>query len=1093
MSDPKARIHLDDPKAAFERADIDELLTYREGQCFERKRKREPKEIAKTLVGFANANLDGGLLVLGVEEDGTVTGLRSAYNSEDYRQKVYESKNFVTHVLPQVRFLSTTNSVGAQVEICLIYVGYSVQQVATTTEDDVYLRSGDQTRKLKYDEITQLKEERGDNGTPFINLSSSQPLATALFHDGVLTDYLQRVGHNKSSGDLARLLVNRQLAVETTGEIRLTKAGLLLLTQDPRAEVPGASVRVLKYEGRTKLYGAQNNIVQDQTFYGPIPVVAQRVQDYVTSQLRQFRYLGADNRFTNVPELPEEAWFEVIVNALVHRSYTVVNESISVVLFDDRMEVFSPGDYPTGVDPAQFANSIVSRPRNRTIMDFMRAIEYVRMEHEGTHRIFGEMQKAGLPSPEYSPPGRGQVHVVLRNDIDRRKAAQVGADTLAPIFNMFRLELQPVRLPEGVEPGDPPTFNELRNGIERALTANGWAVSSFTHDVAIDMSKPALSRHGSEWVSMHDAFRFNVQEFNGRFFLALDFKIEVRSRANLKKIVDAVPQMLRQRYGRGFARINGQWIAGSVTRLDSATETVLFETHTARRDDPKTRTTLPFVDVIPELTSTQLSELLASTDSKFDLYRERTRLSNVPPGIRLERIRAINAELVNRVFPVKIGKYQVFLGREAVRASQPEFAVNSFLREPAISFGSQRLSQDISKGLTSFGAYEKPHSDIPIILMAHPSHMSAMEGLVAALQRGSKRYAGFHTTFGANLKVVGKYAVSFEQYLSTCQTIVPSLARDPLPLMLIFMPDERGLWSRANHQSPYYQVKHYLLENGIPSQGVDQETLANLEWKDLNLALDIFAKTGHVPWVLDEGLPLADVFIGLSYSSMRIKDNLERVVAYVCVFDEFGRWQYYIGNTEPVPFEERDARLAGLIGNAVQRYVERSSVNHVHLHHGHKLKHETRSRIAEAVRKVAPNANVHFLHINDNNPVRLFGSETEQEAQVARGTYIRVSNDRQFFLATTGKSDLQSGYRGTPIVARCIPYYYGAGPNPDSTVYAQHVLSLTRLNWASTRAFSAEPITLLYSAKVARHMNIFVQNYGSFSLHPDLIRTPWFL
>jgi hypothetical protein len=40
---------------------------------------------------------------------------------------------------------------------------------------------------------------------------------------------------------------------------------------------------------------------------------------------------------------------------------------------------------------------------------------------------------------------------------------------------------------------------------------------------------------------------------------------------------------------------------------------------------------------------------------------------------------------------------------------------------------------------------------------------------------------------------------------------------------------------------------------------------------------------------------------------------------------------------------------------------------------------------------------------------------------------------------------------------------------------------------------STEPITLLYSSKVARYMNIFVQTYGSFSLHPDLIRTPWFL
>jgi hypothetical protein len=147
--------------------------------------------------------------------------------------------------------------------------------------------------------------------------------------------------------------------------------------------------------------------------------------------------------------------------------------------------------------------------------------------------------------------------------------------------------------------------------------------------------------------------------------------------------------------------------------------------------------------------------------------------------------------------------------------------------------------------------------------------------------------------------------------------------------------------------------------------------------------------------------------------------------------------------------------------------------------------------LSDAVRNVAPNSNVHFLYFNDHNRIRLFGSD--EESQIARGTYIGIKNSKSFFLATTGKTDLQTGYRGTPIVAQCTPYYYGVGSNPDPTVYAQHVLSLTRLNWASTRAFSAEPITLLYAGKVARYMNIFVQNYGSFSLHPDLIRTPWFL
>lgn len=1085
-------LHMDDPHGVFKQPNLDDLLRYREGQHFDRKRKHAPKDLAPFLVGFANANPNGGLLLIGVNDDGSIMGLREAYG-ENYRNEISRCREYISHVTPECKFLAVTNNKDASDEIALIFVPYSGQQLASTSGDEVYLRIGDKTLKQTVEDIMRLGRERGQD-IPFVNMASSILVSEAQFHASVLRDYQEKVGSRAPNVSLDRLLLNQHLAVQHDGKIFLTKAGLLLLTQDPRYEIPGAYVRFLKYEGREVLSGASQNIVQDQTFTGPIPLIAQRVQDYLRSQFREFRYLGADNRFTSVPELPEDAWFEVVINALVHRSYHLLNDHILIRLFDDRFEVISPGGYLTGVDPAEFSNSDVSRPRNVAIMDFMREIKYVQMLHEGTRRIFTEMQKAGLPDPIYSPPGELHVKVILKNDIDRRRAVQTGLDSEAsvPTLNLFRLEIQRSQPTERNKNDTAVRFPELKAAIERALIENGWSVSSFTHDIALDMKKPALAG-GANNVSMHEAFRFSLQEFNEQYYFALDYKVEVRSRSTLQMIASIAPSMLRQKFGRGFAKVNQQWVAGYIIRLNRDEQTVLFEIRTAQKADPKTRLTIAFSDIIPDLTSSQLSELLASSSPKFDLYRERMRLSNLPASIRLERIKEINIELSRRVFPIAIRDFQVFLSRDAVKASAPDFLVTQSLREPAISFANRQMSLEISKGLTSYGAYEKASDDVPLILMSTPSTMPLLERLVESLQRGSKRFGGFGKTFGAKLEVIGKYAVNFDDYRKTCEEIVPNLARHPLPLMLIFMPDERGLWSRANHQSPYYQVKHYLLENGIPSQGVDQETLDDLEWKDLNLALDIFAKTGHVPWVLDEGLPLADVFVGLSYSSIRVKDGLERVIAYVCVFDEFGRWQYYIGNTEPVPFEDRDTRLAKLIGDAIQRYAQQGSVSHVHIHHGHSLKFDTSSKIADAVRAVSPNATTHFLHVNNETPIRLFGSRQGTEALIERGTFVQVRNTKKFFLATTGKSDLQTNNRGTPVVVQGALRTFPNERPRDLTIYAQHILSLTRLNWASTRSFSSEPITLLYSSKVARYMNIFVQNYGSFSLHPDLIRTPWFL
>jgi hypothetical protein len=71
-------------------------------------------------------------------------------------------------------------------------------------------------------------------------------------------------------------------------------------------------------------------------------------------------------------------------------------------------------------------------------------------------------------------------------------------------------------------------------------------------------------------------------------------------------------------------------------------------------------------------------------------------------------------------------------------------------------------------------------------------------------------------------------------------------------------------FSTDDEQGPYYHVKRLLLESGMPCQMVDTPTLLNPDWKDLNLALNVVAKCGGVPWVLPEGLPDADFFVGLS-------------------------------------------------------------------------------------------------------------------------------------------------------------------------------------------------------------------------------------
>src|SRR5215210_7562187 len=98
---------------------------------------------------------------------------------------------------------------------------------------------------------------------------------------------------------------------------------------------------------------------------------------------------------------------------------------------------------------------------------------------------------------------------------------------------------------------------------------------------------------------------------------------------------------------------------------------------------------------------------------------------------------------------------------------------------------------------------------------------------------------------------------------------------------------------------------------------VDEATLINPRMKDLNLGLNLFAKAGYTPWVLDEGIEGVDLFIGLSYTAQRVQGRSRRMMAYVNVFDRYGRWRLYQGDAKAFPFEDRLDHLGGLVGEAL--------------------------------------------------------------------------------------------------------------------------------------------------------------------------------
>lgn len=116
------------------------------------------------------------------------------------------------------------------------------------------------------------------------------------------------------------------------------------------------------------------------------------------NQVREvIRLDEATGQFVSIPEVPRYAWLEAIVNAITHRSYSLHGDHIRVVLFDDRVEVSSPGRLP---GPVRIDNIRQTRfSRNPRISRVLADLGLVQELNEGMSRMFDEMTLAGLPEP----------------------------------------------------------------------------------------------------------------------------------------------------------------------------------------------------------------------------------------------------------------------------------------------------------------------------------------------------------------------------------------------------------------------------------------------------------------------------------------------------------------------------------------------------------------------------------------------------------------------------------------------------------------------------------------------------------------------
>lgn len=385
----------------------------KENQVLDRKRAViHPKEIAKHLSAFANA--EGGTLAIGIEDDGEITGFKTPKTKsiEMYLEAPFDFMNRIPKYKSER--LNVKNSTGEKDEILLFHVEPSYDSIISLKDESVYLRINDKSKRLTYPQITQLEYDRGSRKfeEELVEYSSIEDVDEEL-----VEEFRQLLNTNVSTEKLLK-------ARGFLRDGKLTVAGLLLFSNNISAYMPSARVRFMRYEGMKEESGTRLNVVKDVTFDQALPTAIREATNFIRTQLRDFTFLGKEGRFVTLPEYPEFAWFEGMINAIVHRRYDNQGDHIRIKMFDDRLEIFSPGALPASVTLENIKEERYSR--NPKLAAALTQYKWVRESNEGVGRIFQEMHDYFLEDPVYEEPNGSAVQLTLKNNILARKERETG-------------------------------------------------------------------------------------------------------------------------------------------------------------------------------------------------------------------------------------------------------------------------------------------------------------------------------------------------------------------------------------------------------------------------------------------------------------------------------------------------------------------------------------------------------------------------------------------------------------------------------------------------------------------------------------------
>lgn len=376
---------------------FEQIVGQREGETLEFKQDMpSSSDLAKLITAFYNTR--GGTIVFGIEDETQqLVGVTSPQGIEEGIINIIRDRCSLD-VMPTIEFVSYQG-----LEFVVVTCPQGARKpYLVSGETRPYVRVGPSNRKAQDEEVRRLYIEGSTGGFEALPCRDA---TIADLSEAFIATYVQR--REETSGQPLGLSWEEALhglgCLVEQGETWVsTNAGIMLFAEEPQRFISQAEVACVRFKGTDVV-----TYIDRRDLRGPLYQLVDDAEQFIYRHMKVGRriegFMGVDYR-----EYPEEAVREAIVNAVVHRDYSRRGQRIRVFMFDDRIEVYSPGTLPPGISLEKMRRlEPQSVLRNPIIVGVFRDLgtRYIEQLGTGIRRMALAMEGYGLPRPRFEEVG----------------------------------------------------------------------------------------------------------------------------------------------------------------------------------------------------------------------------------------------------------------------------------------------------------------------------------------------------------------------------------------------------------------------------------------------------------------------------------------------------------------------------------------------------------------------------------------------------------------------------------------------------------------------------------------------------------------